>query len=1226
MQTFLLDKDIAAGKEDYYQKVSETFYKVQKDIYGDISPYYAVDPFHEGGNKGDLWGQDTKLYKTIQDSMIKANKDAVWIMQKWGSNANPTQLQDLDKNHVVVLDLYSEMEPHNDEINNTGTPWIWNMLHNFGGRAGMDGQPEVLATVIPKDKQTKNKMVGIGITPEAINNSPMMYELLFDMTWTKDPIDYRAWTSKYIERRYGKTTPEIEKAWDILLDTVYSTKTTRPGQGAPETVVNWKPSMETFSNASTWGHSITAYDIKEFEKAINLFIAAYPDFKDSDAFKYDFIDVTTQAISNSAKTYHKAMSAAYEKANLNEFDRISKQFIDLIKLEDKVLSTNKEFMVGSWINKSRKMLDNADDWTNDLFELNARSLISVWGSSSTDDLLDYSNRQLSGITQDYYLQRWETAIGEFRERIKAGNVSNKKLDSNKYWLMGWKWANQKSDEGHGYSEKVNNYDLSQLAQEVYDKHSLASLDKFLSGENVADAKVNVALNKTVTSNKGTDTAFPLTNLTDEKSGTLWKQNSDEWPTELTLDLAGRFSINGISFTMQPIAGGVDLAYKVEVFDEGSWKTVVNQAQSTIIGTINVPYIGEGSKVRYTFNHTGGSLVPTFDEVMVYGVPYEAAKTNVARGKTVTLNPNNGPYQLENITDGDVNTIGAGGETEFGKVTPEMILDLNGTFDASNVTVYMEQTANLGFKFRTSVQLEDDSWEVIDDQSANTELGINKFKFDKAVNKKIKKVKVTYISKSNNNANFWPGCAEIEVWSPVELPEEEIEIERPNVALNAVATAERGQENAAFVTDGNLSTFWHYNANEYPGTIKVDLGNQKLIDTARVNFEVPADSPKGRAFKFIINAYDENNNKVFVDDQSNRSGKIPYYDAKINKEVRYIEVSLTGKDLVAEPGAWPAIMEIQAFLPLNNIAKTATVSATPNLDVSLIHDDNNNTGIDVAGTKNIFEFSLDKAQDINAFEIIKGSAEPLKYMIETKENDSDSYATFIDKSKNTNKNNKNVITIGTPKLVKKLRLTILNENYTLNEVRLYEYNAFNKVITQISNIEKNIDKVVIGDKVGNYTQASLDKVKNILTTVRSEIVKAGKLNSKEADAYLETVKNAYLEFKKTGFVSVDRIELFTAIVHAEDVKKFIIAENISDVLDESFDTTLAASQAVYDKNDVSQTEIDNATKALNALILSIEAKLPKMEQYKLALTRAEDKLKNSVVGSIEGQYTKESKDA
>ena len=153
-------------------------------------------------------------------------------------------------------------------------------------------------------------MKGIGITPEAINNSPIVYELIGDMIWTRDAIDFRQWTMDYIERRYGKENADIQEAWRILLETAYK-KTNDYYQGAAESVINARPDKQ-INSASTWGHSKIPYDKAELEKALELFINAYDDLKGSEAFIYDFLDVTKQVLANSAQEYHKEMVAAYD--------------------------------------------------------------------------------------------------------------------------------------------------------------------------------------------------------------------------------------------------------------------------------------------------------------------------------------------------------------------------------------------------------------------------------------------------------------------------------------------------------------------------------------------------------------------------------------------------------------------------------------------------------------------------------------------------------------------------------------------------------------------------------------------------------------------------------------------------------------------------------------------------------------------------------------------------
>ena len=183
--------------------------------------YYAVDPFHEGGNTGGM--NDGKIYGTIQKKMIEHDKDAIWVIQHWQGNPSNTKINGLaDKSKALILDLNSDLKENDyKRFESLNVPWVWNMLHNFGGRMGLDGQPERLANNIPTAYANSKYMKGIGITPEAINNSPIVYELIGDMIWTRNKVNYKDWTYDYIERRYGKVNEDIKKAWDILLNTAY---------------------------------------------------------------------------------------------------------------------------------------------------------------------------------------------------------------------------------------------------------------------------------------------------------------------------------------------------------------------------------------------------------------------------------------------------------------------------------------------------------------------------------------------------------------------------------------------------------------------------------------------------------------------------------------------------------------------------------------------------------------------------------------------------------------------------------------------------------------------------------------------------------------------------------------------------------------------------------------------------------------------------------------------
>lgn len=104
---------------------------------------------------------------------------------------------------------------------------------------------------------------------------------------------------------------------------------------------------------------------------------------------------------------------------------MSNSFLEIITKVEEVTGTQEEFMLGTWLESAKALAKNADDFTKELYELNARGLITTWGSieqANSGGLIDYSNRQWSGLTSDYYKPRWEKWIAE-RKKELAGEES-----------------------------------------------------------------------------------------------------------------------------------------------------------------------------------------------------------------------------------------------------------------------------------------------------------------------------------------------------------------------------------------------------------------------------------------------------------------------------------------------------------------------------------------------------------------------------------------------------------------------------------------------------------------------------------------------------------------------------------------------------------------------------------------------------------------------------------
>lgn len=78
-----------------------------------------------------------------------------------------------------------------------------------------------------KDTEKANKLffvlqVGMGITPEAIEQNPVVYELLLEMAWRSTPVDPTSWLNTYASSRYGAASPSAQLAWQQLYQATYS--------------------------------------------------------------------------------------------------------------------------------------------------------------------------------------------------------------------------------------------------------------------------------------------------------------------------------------------------------------------------------------------------------------------------------------------------------------------------------------------------------------------------------------------------------------------------------------------------------------------------------------------------------------------------------------------------------------------------------------------------------------------------------------------------------------------------------------------------------------------------------------------------------------------------------------------------------------------------------------------------------------------------------------------
>ena len=405
---------------DCYRRLASVFYECQKEVFGDTTHFYATDPFHEGGKAGAM--NLSTVGKTIMESLLKSDPDAVWILQSWGENPSRALIEGIApwKEHTLVLDLYAEKRPHWENFLDRefmNTPWVYCMLNNFGGRMGLHGHLRTIANEVARAANTAHHMKGVGITPEATFSNPIIFDLFFETIWTDtdriQPVDLNKWLRGYAMRRYGSCPDSMEKALQMLNDTVYNPELNEKGEGAPESVINVRPKLHPKS-ASSWGNHIIAYEKSDFEEAVRCFTEDMDAFLAYEGYRFDLVDFLKQILANTAQEYQKNLDEAFEKQDVIEYRKWADKFLQLIQFTDHVLSAEKTFLLGTWLKQAKDLAANYDDFSRQMFEFNARAQITTWAGSeqaaNPGGLHDYSNKQWAGLTKDFYGMRWQAWI------------------------------------------------------------------------------------------------------------------------------------------------------------------------------------------------------------------------------------------------------------------------------------------------------------------------------------------------------------------------------------------------------------------------------------------------------------------------------------------------------------------------------------------------------------------------------------------------------------------------------------------------------------------------------------------------------------------------------------------------------------------------------------------------------------------------------------------------
>lgn len=410
-----------------FARVADRFYALQREILGDRGHLYLAELFAEGGIEE---GMDIPAgAAALQERMLAHDPEAIWVVSAWWGKPDYNILSRVRRDRCLVIDLFCECTTSWQASEGYwGTPWVWGVILNFGGRIDLNGNLTLIARepLAARADPKGRGMAGIGHVPEGMETNPVAWELLGEMYWRSEAPDLYEWLAAYATRRYGGRWPQALGAWQKLLHSVYNGWDFQ--DGGLVSIYCVRPSPRP---ALTWGPKGVNYDAAMVRHAARLLLDCLrlygPGGKryhgsvasNVDALAYDVVDVTRQALGDRARELLAAVFDAFARRDVDAFRRAAKVFLALGEDEEELLAARREFLLGPRIAQARAWGTTGAE--KDLYEFNLRTILTLWGDrQGAETLHDYANKEWAGMLGSFYLPRWRRYIAALEEALLAG--------------------------------------------------------------------------------------------------------------------------------------------------------------------------------------------------------------------------------------------------------------------------------------------------------------------------------------------------------------------------------------------------------------------------------------------------------------------------------------------------------------------------------------------------------------------------------------------------------------------------------------------------------------------------------------------------------------------------------------------------------------------------------------------------------------------------------------
>ncbi|MDQ8189805.1 alpha-N-acetylglucosaminidase [Roseibacillus persicicus] len=419
-----------------FTRIGTLFIEKQTEMFG-TNHLYDADCFIEVDPPSKDPAYLSEVSKTVYDSMVAADPEAIWVLQGWffffrSEFWQPEQgrafVGGVPKDKIIVLDLYGEKNTTWDKTESFfGQPWIWNVICNQDQKVNMSGHLAKMQTNFQTAYQSEieKNLRGVGTIPEGVGYNPIVQDFIYELAWDQSEKDLEKWVSDYGKRRYGTKDERAGETWQRLLSSVYGRTRTDWGPlittptlqifGKPKEDIRHVRKNVRITEENPFGQD---YDVYELYEASQILLSMADDLQEVETYRFDLTNVHRELIYGLSYLVIDDLTQAYLSGEPARLKAAGDKLLGLLDDLEAVTGSHEMFLLGKWLEDAQSWATTEEEKA--YYNWNARTIVSIWQPWKNGGLRDYASKQWNGMFSGYYKPRWELLIQMLEKNLEEG--------------------------------------------------------------------------------------------------------------------------------------------------------------------------------------------------------------------------------------------------------------------------------------------------------------------------------------------------------------------------------------------------------------------------------------------------------------------------------------------------------------------------------------------------------------------------------------------------------------------------------------------------------------------------------------------------------------------------------------------------------------------------------------------------------------------------------------